>query len=212
MRLAAQRFGLALSLFALTLGAVPTLAQDQPTTPVAAVTSFPPDEVCTAEELDKDNLDSVLTPGQNAIVQPVANPDQELYVLQTWMPSGACLGFGGHSVHDGAMMWFVTDGVVELWIEPVDGFPEASLQLGVPTESEDWQDAITQEVGSLSATLGTGSWASADSAVHYSFRNSANTPAVVMMVVLEKPGDSSAATGAMTLLANCKGNCRNPKR
>lgn len=212
MRRAAQRLGLALSLFALTVGAMPALAQDPPATSVATPSAFPPDEVCTAEELDKDNLESVLTPGQNAIIHPVANPDQDLYVLQTWMPSGACLGFGGHSVHNGAMMWFVTDGVVELWIEPVDGLPEASLQIGVPTESDDWQDAITQEVGSLSATLGTGSWASTDSAVHYSFRNSANTPAVVMMVVLETPRDPSVATGGMMFLANCKGNCRNPKR
>ena len=75
-----------------------------------------------------------------------------MYLLQTWMPSGACLGFGGHCVHDGAIMWFVTDGVVELWIEPVDGFPGIAPTRGILLKVQDWQDAITQEVGSLSAT------------------------------------------------------------
>jgi hypothetical protein len=48
--------------------------------------------------------------------------------------------------------------------------------------------------------------------VHYSFRNSGDAPAVVMMTVLEKAGNLSASSGGMALLANCKGNCRNPRR
>lgn len=214
MRLTTQRIGLVLAVFLLSVSVMPSLALAQTGTPVSAVDNYPA-EFCTEAEIETDNFDSVLTPGENAVVRPVANPDQHLYLLQTTMPPDACLGFGNHLLHDGAILWFVASGEIEMRIEPIEGLPEASLQLGTPSETGDSIDTIQDEVGALSATLTAGSWVSADSAVHYSYGNSGDQPAVILMTVLETLPESEVTTpdtGSMMIFANCKGNCRNPRR
>ena len=183
-------------------------------TPVSDIEDFP-NEICTAAEIARDGEQTRLTPGGNAIVRPAANQEQILYLLETTMPSEACLGFANHYLHDGAMLWHVTSGEVEFWIAPIADHPMATLQVGTPPTDEHPLGQVETAVGTLAVTLKAGGWLSADSAVHYSFRSRGADESVILMTVLEtSPQSQTGMTGdeRWQVFMDCKGNCRNPRR
>jgi hypothetical protein len=209
MRLAAQRIGLLVCTFFFGLGLLPFSSLANTATPTAVETSYPR-EFCTPEEiaaLYTGEIDSPLeSPSVEALVSPASVPDMDLYVVKITLAPHACVAFTDHFLHDGAAVWLVESGKITF---------DFQLILGRPVPDLVFQpvDGPSEPVGPL-MQLNAGDWVSTDRAVHYSYRNDGDTPAVIIMTVLEKRWiyTGNEFDPLISTVAECRHVCRNPRR
>ncbi len=191
------------------LGLLPLVSQASSATPTA-VESLNPPEFCTPEEIaamTSDDPEAPLEfPPVEALVSPASVPDSDLYVVKVTLPPHACVAFAGHFLHDGAIVWLVDSGDVTFDFQLIRNRP-------VPDLAYQPLDEARQPVRPL-LQLEAGDWVSTDRAVHYSYLNTGETPAVIIMTVLEKRWIYTGDEVDPILMAaiECKGVCRNPRR
>jgi hypothetical protein len=126
----------------------------------------------------------------------------DLYVVKVTLPPDTCVGFSGHYLHDGAAIWLVDEGTVEFDFQPIVGWPSPDLLL---ERSSGIQEPITAQM-----RLEVGDWVSADRAVNYSYRNTGDIDAVIIMTVLENRWivTENNVEAVTMFAAGCKGVCR----
>jgi hypothetical protein len=203
------RVGLLLCTFVFGLGLMSPASQAISATPTPAQ-SFYPAEFCTPEQIaaiDSGDEDSPLEfPYVDALVSPASVPDMDLYVVRITLPPHACVAFNGHLLHDGAVVWLVESGTVTFGFQLIHDRP-------VPDLVYQPLDGPPEPVGPV-MQLSTGDWVSTDRAVHYSYVNDEDTPAVVIMTVLEKRWvyTGNEFDPLISTVAECKHVCRNPRR
>lgn len=204
------------------VAAIPANVAAQEGTPVVPVadTVFPPVNVrdvgdwllpqpfCTPQEI-ADGADFALeAPTGGALVRPASAPNQDLYLLEVTLPPNACIGYQGHYLHDGAIVWFVQDGTISFKAEVVVGLPAAEVD--ARRANGDIIDVRTMPV-----ELEPGDWISVDRAANYTYRNTGSEDARILMAVLEaRPSETmlpSDAGGSFLIAGGCKTRCRDKK-
>lgn len=209
MRRTLYRVGLLFCMFLFGFGLLPLVSQANSATPTAVESLYPP-EFCTPEEIAAMTSDDPASPLEyppvDALVSPASVPDSDLYVVKVTVPPQACVAFAGHFLHDGAIVWLVDSGNITFDFQLIRDRP-------VPDLVFQPHDEVRQPVTSM-LQLEAGDWVSTDRAVHYSYRNTGATPAVVIMTVLEKRWIYTGDEFDPILMAgtDCKGVCRNPRR
>jgi hypothetical protein len=206
MRHLGLRAILAICLFFSVAVAIPfsTFALDA--TPTASSEAWPPPKSTCGETAPIDPRDlSFESPVDGALVRPAGAPDQDLYLLEVTLPQDTCLAFDGHRRHDGAIVWYVQEGTITIDIAPVTGLPAPDISLGRG------DGGIEQFLDS--AILEEGDWISVDRMADYSYRNTGDSDATVLMTVLEHRqvydgGLNSAAQAA----GGCRGLCKSSRR
>lgn len=217
MRRFTRRSMLTLTLLVIVLGMRPIGTGAQEATPVAgSVGDFlppvavqisggwvAPAEFCDSEAIDAGSLDTIEAPFGGAAVRPASASNQDLYFLSVTLPEGACIGYGSHYVHDGAIVWFVQQGSVSFKTRSIVGMPAAEV---TAWDANGFPIPLTTEAMELEA----GGWISVDRAVNYSYRNAGEGDAVIMMAVLEqRPAEAALEPEpGDVILAGCKGLCR----
>lgn len=207
MRRTTSRVVLLLCMIVFGLGFVPTLSHAQSATPVPALSGlgYPP-EFCPPAEIDSALNGVGEWPSDSALVSPASAPGMDLYVVKVTLEPGTCVSYAGHFLHDGAAIWLVESGQVEFDFQLILDRPVPDLSL--------WRGSGEQEPIAAFMQLEPGDWVTADRAVHYSYRNMGQEPAVIVMTVLENrwvytgTEFSPIGSGAM----ECRAACRNSRR
>jgi mannose-6-phosphate isomerase-like protein (cupin superfamily) len=207
MRRTTSRVVLLLCMIVFSLGLVPALSYAQSATPVPALSSFGyPAEFCPPEEIDKALTGIGEWPVDSALVSPASAPGMDLYVVKVTLEPGTCVSYAGHFLHDGATIWLVESGKVEFDFQLILGRPVPDLAL--------WRGSGEQEPVAAFMKLEPDDWVTADRAVHYSYRNMGQEPAVLIMTVLENrwvyTGTEFSPIGAGA--QECRAACRNSRR
>lgn len=202
------------------LAAIPATVVAQEATPVVPVAEsvFPPVNVGDIGEwllptsfCGEGNASTTQeAPFGGALVRPSSAPNQDLYFLEVTLPAGACVGYGDHYLHDGAIVWFVQKGTITFKTQLVVGLPAADVE----ARSADGS-AILVEAG-REVDIPAGGWISVDRAANYSYRNDGTEDAIILMAVLEtRPAETMLAPepGAVMTLSGggCKTRCRDKK-
>ena len=206
MRHLGLRVSLAVYLFFCATVAIPFSAFAVDATPVASSDAWPPPLSTCGNTTPIDPRDlSVESPEDGGLVRPAGAPDQDLYLLEVTLPQDTCLAFDGHHRHDGAIVWYVQEGTITINIAPVTGMPAPDIAL------HRGDGDIEQFLGS--AVLEDGDWVSVDRMADYSYRNTGDSDATVLMTVLEhrqahEGGPNSAAQAA----GGCRGLCKSSRR
>ncbi len=189
-------------------------AQEATPIPSGPDTFFPPVDVrdigwllpppfCTDEEQMAGEFGVGEMPVGGALTRPAAAPNQDLYLLRVTLPERACVGYDGHYLHDGAMIWFVQQGTIAFKTRSIVGLPAADVVAGHGDGSP-----IALTGGAVD--LAEGDWISIDRAANYTYRNTGQGDAIIMMSVLEsRPAvtELEPEDGVM-FLSGCKGLCR----
>lgn len=200
-------FRIVLILCALLVGLVllPGTSSAQPATPTAESSVFPP-EFCAPEEIGAAHEGIAESPLDGALVSPASAPGMDLYVVQITLDPGTCVSYTGHFLHDGAAVWLVDAGEIIFDFQLIQHRPVPDLALQP-------KDGARKSVTPM-MHLAAGDWVSADRAVHYSYRNAGQEPAVVIMTVLENRWifTGNEYDPVLTGVTDCKGICRNPRR
>jgi mannose-6-phosphate isomerase-like protein (cupin superfamily) len=207
MRRTTSRVVLLLCTIVFSLGLVPTLSSAQSATPVPVLSGFGhPPEFCSPAEIDAALNGIGEWPLDSALVSPASAPGMDLYVVKVTLEPKTCVSYAGHFLHDGAAIWLVESGQVEFDFQIIPGRPVPDLSLGHSNGD--------QEPVSAFMPLVPGDWVTADRAVHYSYRNMGQEPAVIIMTVLENrwvyTGTEFSPIGASA--RDCRGVCRNARR
>lgn len=201
----ARRLLFVLSAFLFGLGLIPGSLLAASGTPVPSATGLP-DDFCTPEEIDAGLTGISEYPAYDVLVSPASAPGMDLYMVKVMLEPGTCVSYADHFLHDGAVVWLVESGQVEFDFQLIPGRPVPDLSL--------WRGNGDQESVSAFMQLKADDWVSADRAVHYSYRNSGQEPAVIMMTVLENrwvyTGAEFSPIGSG--LFDCRGICRNSRR
>lgn len=153
-----------------------------------------PEEFCTAEEIEDGFAFIVERPAGGALIKPAATPGRDLYVVEIVLPSGSCVSFDSHYLHNGAIVWFVQSGTIEFAAQPVSGLPEPIVTAGDA-------NGVGITVSPMPLTLEAGQWVGLDRAGEYSYRNAGSDEAVVIMAASEEDPFGGLAR-------SCKGGCR----
>jgi hypothetical protein len=202
MRRATNRIALVLWALLIALGSFPGISLAQEATPAAQEASFPT-EFCTEAEILEGEFSIEESPFGAALVIPASAPDMHLYVLKVTLPPDSCVGFTGHYLHDGAVVWLVDEGTVEFDFQPIVGLSVPELSLHRATGAP---EAVTSTM-----MLSVGDWVTADRAVNYSYRNTDDKDeAVIIMTVLENRlvvGEGEVTPPGMIAM-RCKSVCR----
>lgn len=184
----------------------PPVTAAHPATPVVGDDYLETGFTCSEEAREAGRASVGEQPANGALVSPASAPAQDLYLLEVTVPAGACVWFDDHFLHDGAMVWYLQSGSVELALDLLEGWPPPDLTLV--------RAGGTVEPVSPTISLATGDWLSADRAVGYAYRNDGEEPAVILMTVLESrwvyTGEEFNPLTAGTF--DCRGSCRNSRR
>lgn len=209
MRLAAQRIGLFVCAFLFGLGLLPLASQANSATPTAVESLYPaefctPDQIAAMQSVDPES--PLEFPPVDALVSPASVPDMDLYVVKVTVPPHACVSFTGHFLHDGASVWLVDSGTVTFDFQLIENRPVPDL---VYQPADGAREPVTPMM-----QLEAGDWVSTDRAVHYSYLNNEDTPAVIIMTVLEKRWiyTGTEVDPILAVATECKHVCRNPRR
>ncbi|MDQ2655031.1 MAG: cupin domain-containing protein [Chloroflexota bacterium] len=207
MRRTTSRVVLLFCMIVFSLGLVPTLSSAQSATPVPVLSGlgYPP-EFCSPAEIDAALNGVAEWPVGGALVSPASAPGMDLYVVKVTLEPGTCVSYAGHFLHDGAAIWLVESGKVEFDFQLILGRPVPDLALGDSNGDSEPVAAFMQ--------LEPGDWVTADRAVHYSYRNMGQEPAVIIMTVLENRWVYSGAefSPISSGARDCNGACRNSRR
>lgn len=184
-----------------------TLSVAQAATPVPTLSGFGyPPEFCSPAEIEAALTEIGESPVDGALVSPASAPDMDLYVVKVTLQPGACVSYAGHFMHDGAAIWLVESGNIEFDFQLILGKPVPDLGL--------WRGSGEPEPVAAFMQLKSGHWVTADRAVHYSYRNMGQEPAVIVMTVLENrwvyTGAEFSPIGSG--MFECRAACRNSRR
>lgn len=190
----------------LTGGFAPSFASAQSATPETADNLLDHAFTCSEEARQAGLMGVGEQPLNGGLVSPASAPGQDLYLLEVTVPAGACVWFEDHSLHDGAIVWYVKSGEVEFGIDLLEGSPPPDLTL---LDS----DGIAKPLATL-MTLSAGDSLSADRAVGYAYRNDGSEDAVILMTVLENRWIWTGAefSPIPDPMRDCRGHCRNIRR
>jgi mannose-6-phosphate isomerase-like protein (cupin superfamily) len=206
MRRTSNRVVLLLCTVVFILGLVPARSYAQTATPSATPTPYPP-EFCPSEEINEAQDRITEWPAADALVSPASAPGMDLYVVKVTLQPGTCVSHAGHALHDGAAIWLVESGQIEFDFQLLRGQPVPDLTLQRASGDRGPATEFMQ--------LNPGDWVSADRAVHYSYRNMGQEPAVIIMTVLENRWVYTGTEFSPILPAggiDCLGSCRNSRR
>lgn len=182
------------------LGLLPGASRAQAATPIPLQNDFPP-EFCTPQEILAGDTLIKESPDPIPLVSPANAPNTDMYFVDVTLPPHTCVSFTGHDLHDGAAIWFVKSGSIEFQFQFILDWPFADLGIHLKHENPETVSGVT--------VLEEGEWVSADRAVHYSYRNTTDSDAIVTMTVIEnRVNFLGNAQAGVDYGAGCKGVCR----
>lgn len=161
---------------------------------VAGATPTADGELCSAAEIALGEEAIAEAPaGAAGIVNPVADPASQLYVVVVTLPPGSCAGY---HPHDGAVVLVVQQGTIEYAYRARSGEPALGVEAGDANGAD-----IPLTAGSP-VSLPTGAWVTEDRPVEHTFRNPGTEPAVVALAAYGPIAGEDSPEGG------CMGGCR----